>query len=190
MALTRFVKVGKISNLSDARYCAGMGVDLLGFRTVGGQENFIAPKEFQEVRGWITGPKVVAEIYGLQDNAEIDLMLENYRPDLIELSLMELDKIKQSSVPLILRCSLTDISAIHDHPLRSKISYLLIDDFKNEGDVITEIPVLVELNQFSLDEIQPQYAKYGIALNGSAEVRPGLKSYEDLADILEKLDAD
>jgi phosphoribosylanthranilate isomerase len=190
MALTRFVKVGKISNLSDARYCAGMGVDLLGFRTVDGQENFIAPKQFQEVRGWITGPKVVAEIYGLQAAAEIDLVLENYRPDLIELSLTELSKIKQAPLPLILRCSSTDISAILDHPLRSKIDYLLIDDFKNDGKFITDIAVLVELNQFSLEEIKPQYAGYGIALNGSAEVRPGLKSYEDLADILEKLDAD
>jgi phosphoribosylanthranilate isomerase len=190
MALTRFVKVGKISNLSDARYCAGMGVDLLGFRTVSGQENFIAPKQFQEVRGWITGPRVVAEIYGLQDAGEIDSMLESYRPDLIELSLTELDKINESPVPLILRCSTTHVTAILSHRLRPKIDYLLIDDFKNEGKVISEIPVLVELNQFSLDEIKPEYSGYGIALNGSAEVRPGLKSYEDLADILEKLDAD
>jgi phosphoribosylanthranilate isomerase len=190
MALTRFVKVGKISNLSDARYCAGMGVDLLGFRTISGQENFIAPKQFQEVRGWITGPKVVAEIYGLQNGGDIDSILENYRPDLFELSLAELKKIKDSSLPLILRCSTIDIPAILNHPLRSKVNYLLLDDFKNDGEMITEIPVLIELNQFSLEEIKSQYAGYGIALNGSDEVRPGLKSYEDLADILEKLDAD
>jgi phosphoribosylanthranilate isomerase len=108
----------------------------------------------------------------------------------MELSLTELGKMEYSPLPLILRCSSADISAILDHRLRSKIDYLLIDDFKNDGKVITDIPVLIELNQFSLEEIKSQYAGYGIALNGSAEVRPGLKSYEDLADILEKLDAD
>jgi phosphoribosylanthranilate isomerase len=34
MPLKTFVKVGCITNLSDARYCAGMGVDMLGFRAV------------------------------------------------------------------------------------------------------------------------------------------------------------
>ena len=34
MSLQTFVKVGEITNLSDARYCAGMGVDLLGFNVV------------------------------------------------------------------------------------------------------------------------------------------------------------
>ena len=29
MPLKTFVKVGNITNLSDARYCAGMGVDML-----------------------------------------------------------------------------------------------------------------------------------------------------------------
>ncbi len=31
MALKTIVKVGNITNLSDARYCAVMGVDMLGF---------------------------------------------------------------------------------------------------------------------------------------------------------------
>jgi phosphoribosylanthranilate isomerase len=190
MALTRFVKVGNISNLSDARYSAGMGVDLLGFRAIAGQDNFIAPKQFQEVRGWITGPRIVAEIYGFESSAEIDSMLENYRPDLLELSLNELEKLNSISLPLIVRCKSADLNKILNHKFRTKIEHLLIDDFANSEKVISDVPVLIELNSFRIDEIKSEYSNYGIALNGSAEIRPGLKSYEDLADILEKLDAD
>lgn len=190
MALTRFVKVGNISNLSDARYCAGMGVDMLGFRTVEGQDNFIAPKQFQEVRGWVTGPKVVAEIYGFNDQNDIHLILENYRPDLLELSVAELDKLGSSTLPLIVRGSSNDLGSLLQHPLSAKIEYLLLTDFKNDETVISEVPVLFELNGLSLQEVKPDYADYGIALNGSPEIRPGLKSYEDLSEILEQLDAD
>ena len=66
MPLKTFVKVGCITNLSDARYCAGMGVDMLGFRAVESQENYIKPSQFQEIRGWIAGPLVVAEVYGVE----------------------------------------------------------------------------------------------------------------------------
>lgn len=190
MALARFVKVGNISNLSDARYCAGMGVDLLGFRTISGHENYIAPKQFQEVRGWVTGPKVVAEIYGFGNQGDLEGILENYRPDLLELSYDELGKLQSAPIPLIVRVSGKDVASMLTHPLRNNIAYILIVDFKNEGEVIDDIPVMIEPRGYSIDAINPRYAAYGIALNGSAEIRPGLKSYEDLADILEKLDID
>ncbi len=32
MSLNTFVYIRDVDNLSDARYCAGMGVDMIGFR--------------------------------------------------------------------------------------------------------------------------------------------------------------
>jgi phosphoribosylanthranilate isomerase len=81
MPLKTIVKVGNISNLSDARYCAGMGVDMLGFRVIDGLPGYIAPQAFQEIRGWISGPKVVAEIYGIDRSDKIPHIVENYAPD-------------------------------------------------------------------------------------------------------------
>ena len=48
MPLKTIVKVGSITNLSDARYCAGMGVEMLGFNVVAGHESFIDAKKYQE----------------------------------------------------------------------------------------------------------------------------------------------
>ncbi|HEY0656099.1 MAG TPA: hypothetical protein VGD65_23350, partial [Chryseosolibacter sp.] len=85
MPLKTLVKVGNISNLSDARYCSGMGVEMLGFRVIEGQQNFVSPKLFQEIRGWVTGPKIVAEIYGLTSPDQLPSILENYAPDYFEI---------------------------------------------------------------------------------------------------------
>src|SRR6187402_1005196 len=102
MALKTFVKVGSITNLSDARYCAGMGADLLGFRVVEGHESYISPKQFQEIRGWVTGPKVVAEIYGITDAQTLTTILENYRPDFLELGVNEFNLLHTLPLPFIL----------------------------------------------------------------------------------------
>src|SRR5262245_49771827 len=102
MPLKAFVKVGSITNLSDARYCAGMSVDMLGFRALEGQENYIKPSFFQEIRGWITGPLVVAEVYGLTQPDQLTRILENYKPDYLEMGVKELSLFETLPLPLIL----------------------------------------------------------------------------------------
>src|SRR5688572_33445133 len=107
MPLKTFVKVGCITNLSDARYCAGMGVDMLGFRVVEGQEDYIKPSQFQEIRGWISGPSVVAEVYGLKSPDDLAPILESFKPDYLEMSLQELSLFSTLPLPFVL--------AAHEH---------------------------------------------------------------------------
>src|ERR1041385_6500820 len=56
MLITK-VKVGKVTNLSEARYCAGMGVDLLSFPI-----SSIDPKTYQEITNWVAGPMFGIEV--------------------------------------------------------------------------------------------------------------------------------
>jgi len=51
------VKVSKVTNLSEARYCAGMGVDFLSFPV-----SSVDPKTYQEITGWVAGPLFGVEI--------------------------------------------------------------------------------------------------------------------------------
>ena len=44
MALNTLTAVTEINNLSDARYCAGMGVDIIGFNLAAGQGSPVARK--------------------------------------------------------------------------------------------------------------------------------------------------
>ena len=186
MPLKTFVKVGAITNLSDARYCAGMGVDMLGFATIEGQPDYLSPKQFQEIRGWVSGPRVVAEIYGLKQAADLNSILENYRPDFLELSITELALLPDSPLPTILRCTSMDLSQLDTS--RGNVAYLLITSDAQFDSLKAGIPVLIQLDSTDNLNVLEQYPTAGVALSGSQEISPGLKTYDHLADVLEQLE--
>lgn len=192
MALKTLVKVGNISNLSDARYCAGMGVDMLGFVAIEGQAGYIPPKLYQDIRGWVAGPSAVLELYGLTKDHPFSKLLEDYRPGYIEVGVEELKFIPisiEQSIILSIK-SVEDFQKIE--PWRMKVHYFLIRE--DNEDLIKEASklssVILSLHSPAALNMLETFPIKGIALNGSAEVRPGFKSYDDLADVLEKLELD
>ena len=50
MGLKLSVKIGDVTNLSDARYAAGMGVDYIGFNVDTNSTNFVTATKFNEDR--------------------------------------------------------------------------------------------------------------------------------------------
>lgn len=178
-----FVKVGNITHLSDARYCAGMGVDLLGFSVIEGQENYISPKQFQEIRGWISGPGVVAQLYGIASADRIADIVENYRPDYLELGVAELEKIKVN-LPLPYILNGTGLERIRTAQPPAYIQVTL-------GNTVDtgSVPVLVSVVSKGEVDTLPN-GIHGISLNGGKEIRPGLKAHDELNEILELLDVD
>ena len=182
MALRTFVKVSTISNLSDARYCAGMGVDLLGFCTIKGLPQYIDPARFQEIRGWVTGPKIVAEIYGIDNAAEIEKILEDYKPDYLEMGANELSVLSSFPLPVIMAINGDgDINSLPFNP-----AY-----FIGENEIESTIPFLVKIN--STDEVLSALdnpAINGIVLKGGSELKPGLKDTEMINEVLEMLETD
>lgn len=188
MPLTRFVKVGRISNLSDARFCAGMGVDMLGFRVLEGQVHYLSSKAFQEIRGWISGPGIVAEVYGLRNAATLDAVLENYRPDYLELGWEELPFVAHTDLPLILALQPGEVGRLPGHALAKRVTHVLIPGFDGSTSIQSTLPVMAEVDPAEAGRVLDNFPSYGLALNGSPEIRPGLKSFDDLADVLERLE--
>lgn len=183
MPLKTFVKVGSITSLSEARYCAGMGVDLLGFRVVPGENHYVAPATFQEIRGWVAGPQIVAEIYGMTSPAALEAVLTNYKPDYLEFGPAELQLLGEPPIPFIL----SDVEPINELALTCKPAFLLVKE------LIPNSPYRCLLEVQAYDQVQrvskvPGFS--GIALKGSPEIRPGLQNYDEIADILEKLEVD
>ncbi|WP_373398249.1 hypothetical protein V8V91_00290 [Algoriphagus halophilus] len=77
MALRTFVKISGITNLSDARYCAGMYVNLIGFSLEEGTEKFVNPAQYKEITGWLSGLEFVGEFDTLSANDVLET-LKNY----------------------------------------------------------------------------------------------------------------
>ena len=197
MPLKTLVKVGNISNLSDARYCAGMGVEMLGFTVIEGRENFIPSKSYQEIRGWVSGPSVVAEVYGLHAETNITAIRNDYSPDFLELSVDDLPNLSDKTLPLILLTTEDSLTKnlIQLNSIKERIAFLILEESNNTWSFIEKtaaiFPVLVALeSSLNLPGVLEKTNLKGIVLNGSQELKPGLKDYDQLAEVLEQLDTD
>jgi len=197
MGLKTTVKVGSITNLSDARYCAGMGVDLLGFNAVEGSPDYISPIQVEELRGWFVGPKVVIEIYGIDHRDNYEELLNNYQPDMIELSCHELLKLRPKEIPMILAIHPeqfeTQAAVLRD--FKSSIKFLQLPASTDKAllqKIALQFPVLVEPSLATEPDLDffKQNAAIGLALKGSEEEKAGYKSYEQLSRVLEQLEQD
>ncbi|MDV3310276.1 MAG: hypothetical protein LOY03_15825 [Cyclobacteriaceae bacterium] len=192
MMLKTQVKVGNISNLSDARYCAGMGVDMLGFTVIPGQEGYVSEALYQDLRGWISGPAAVAELYGMTPDVNLQQIIESYQPDLVEVFAEDLHLLENlprlDIIVNVRQAKDIDILRSGQKPIR----YVIVDH--EQTDLITKLrpdfDVLLAVDpEREVSPLLEQLDISGIALRGTAEERPGYKDYDSIARVLEELEA-
>ena len=184
MALKVTVKVGNIVNLSDARYCAGMGVDLIGFPST------LALTTYRDIRGWVTGPRVVLEL-DPEFNGDASELIDSFVPDFVMAVPGQAARIP-SSVPLILSFHSDDLADLPETLLK-RADYF---QFRvgNASDLLAVdrlrlvAPVLVDCSEPKYRQAVLMKENCGIALYGSAEEKPGLKDFDTLSEILEELE--
>lgn len=183
MALKVTVKVGNIVNLSDARYCAGMGVDLLGFPST------LTLDTYRDIRGWVTGPRVVLEL--APEETDVPKLLESFIPDLILVTPVQAALVP-SSVPVIFSGTAQEVGSLPDHDLKRAAYFQLSNGSISDLPVVRTLtdmaPVLVEWPGETVWERLQQLPNCGLALQGSAEEKPGLKDFDYLSEILEQLE--
>ena len=203
MALSSFVFVSDVDNLSDARYAAGMAVDLIGFKLDPGDESSLSQDQFKEISEWISGVKIVGE-FGDQSAEIFKSLLEQFRIDYLLIS--DETKIQECSslgIPLILSLNINE----HED-LEGTVNYCseLVDFFvlesSNESisdtnrvliqNIAQNHPLLLGygINENNAPSLVSELNLKGIVLKGSPELRPGYKDFDEMADILEALDVD
>jgi len=171
-----------------------MGVDMLGFVTVEGQDQYISPDFFKEIRGWFSGPLVVAEAYGITEQKDIEQILQNYIPDLIELSVHELRLTKSTLGKYIVSVTAQEWASRQSElkDFKNQIEYLLIPANTDPAilkNISKDFKILAQTDTFSeIDSLLQNEVINGINLQGSSEERPGFKSYDQLAEFFEKLE--
>ncbi|MGA0556500.1 N-(5'-phosphoribosyl)anthranilate isomerase [Larkinella sp. VNQ87] len=207
MALSTIVKISNVTNLSDARYCAGMGVDLLGFSMDQDAGQYVAPEKFKEIRSWVAGLHIVGETAST-DPQEIERLLSLYEPDVLQLEEPALlPYLTGFDGRIILKADLALMTldeldayfaSVHSdrvdyYLLESNVAIHLDDDLKTVLQrLATRYPILLGIG-FSTDSVQEVLAELpiqGIALTGGDEDRPGWREFGDLMDILEALETD
>lgn len=203
MALQTFVKINHVTNLTDARYCSGMMVDLLGFSLNPSSPNYVSPEEYKEITGWVSGVEFVAEL-SWNPSLDIQKVLKEY-PDVkwIEYDrLEELKKFQGEEYSLIYKVNLQELKHLEDQiseliaqtdilvHIQTETEELTDSDKKSIlslsekcrvllGSGITVDNVILTIKELNL---------YGISLNGGKEIKAGLRDFDQMADILEKLE--
>lgn len=203
MALSTFVKIGGVTNLSDARYCAGMYVDVLGFDMEDHSEKFVNPTQFEEITGWVSGVEFAAEFQ--TETAEYILQkLEKY-PTVSWIqhrSLEVLTELIDSGKNLIYEVNINEIkhleAEISDRLanldililLRSPHEKLEEDEEESILKISDKASVLLGsgITAFNVNALKEKLKLHGIALEGGEEIKPGLKDFDQLAEILEELE--
>ncbi|TXE13593.1 phosphoribosylanthranilate isomerase [Algoriphagus aquimarinus] len=203
MALSTFVKISGITNLSDARYCAGMYVDLLGFSLERESDIFITPAQFNEITGWVSGLEFVGEFvtYKLP---EVQETLVNY-PSVkwIEHDRIEpLVEFEGKGYGLIYKMDLQEVRQIEQEVAEKLnesgiIFHITSDHEELDEEDLNAIKLIsahcrvvlgVGITAQNVQELIDTLNLYGISLTGGNEIKPGLKDFDELADILEALE--
>jgi phosphoribosylanthranilate isomerase len=191
------VKVSSIANLSDARYCAGMGVEWLGFPLLD-----LTLERFTEIRNWLAGVQIVGE-FTKATAEQIREAVSTYKPDVIEIdSSVSLVAIQSIDIPKILRVNIdTDNLPAIFAAYAPYVSHFLVVgeavDSLTGMEASIEIwsaqyPIILGLDipESDLDEWVEQSSIQGIGLVAGEEDRPGFRDFTDLMTILEKLETE
>ena len=201
--LSTLVKISNVTNLSDARYCAGMGVEWIGFSIDEEDPNYVSPKKFNEIKSWLVGVQVLVET--AKSIEDIQIALTEYAVDGIQVPYTSpTSTIKEQTDKVLFVTINVDTTAPAEigkiieeneadyYVLDSEVETDLADEWK---EVIIKhsqnAQLLLGFGVEASADIQEEVAALnlaGIALKGSEEIRPGFKDFGALMDILEQLE--
>ncbi|MBS1557238.1 MAG: hypothetical protein JST69_00810 [Bacteroidetes bacterium] len=181
------VKVSNITNLSEARYCAGMGVDYLSFPVP-----LVSLEVYREIASWVTGPQ-----FGIEIDADHIPLLNDYPFDFIEIASSDILSVPFTSEKFI-RIQTKDWPqqrAAIRHLKNTNVIVELAVSSPDEAtiqfikNVATEFNIFIKIENNAWLSTLLQLPVAGFSLEGNHESKPGLKEYP-LSEILEQLDVD
>jgi len=201
MGLKTFVKISNVSNLSDARYCAGMGVNVMGFNIDPASEEKISSDQFDAITGWISGVEYAGEMK--ESLPELDY-LRDFPLDYIQIEQPEhIDVISSYKIPVIMALNIDELQPMEAEKIikdnAKKAAFFLVqasDDSVCEHlhtsifKLAQNYPIVLGcgINKENINTLIANTALKGIGLKGSEEIKPGYKDFEELAEILETIE--
>lgn len=207
------VKASQITNLTDARYFAAKEVEWLSFNFTEGSENYIDPMKAKAMFEWVHGPHIVAEFDGFSAT-DINFYTEGYQLSHIQVGMnttaAEVFELKAPSIIKEINveaASNADILRVLMRPFATSVEAFQLNFEKNGLDFLSlknpnslisvndlkalcsefKIILAIDFQTIMLEELLSMNL-YGLSLQGGEEEKVGVKSFDQLDDILEKLE--
>lgn len=188
-------KINGVNNLSDARYCAAMGVDLIGFSITKDHERSIPLEKINGITGWLSGVQVVAEEYSLENWESI-----TFKSEAIHAKMVEIDvdvEVGNSVHNVMYRIELGKWKELNRKLPQNALLHLLLPkkdglDFNLIQSICSQHTTYLNVTSLTSDQIEHLISTtqpYGITLDGGNEISPGISDFDHIAEVLEYLEA-
>ena len=187
-----------INNLSDARYCAGMGADKLTFILDPALPGYLDTKTVKELAGWIAGVELIGEFDKLSTQ-DINAIAAECALDAVLLcSPRTADELAEIAPPVYMELA-ADNAALAQ-PLSNSLLGVLV-----ELPEILETGIMAALHATASRQhlwlgpgLQPERARElvsqlplaGLSFPSGNEVKPGLRDFDQLEAVFEALEID
>ena len=176
-----------VSNLSDARYFAAMGVDLIGFEL--SEQTDV--QKIAEIISWVEGPAIAVEITedswtpkvleGIDILKPAYLVLPIYWNDIPYFGEKEvlikkyMDEVAEEDAAIIRIC---DVSL-------SSLSVAQLGELKSQQNVYLEAAWTADDVDFAVTH----FPKLGMVIRGGEEEAPSIKSFDELDEFFERVES-
>ncbi|MGZ5304876.1 MAG: phosphoribosylanthranilate isomerase [Bacteroidia bacterium] len=202
------MKLGEITNLSDARFAAGRGADFVGFNFTPNHPRYIAPEQAQEIIGWLDGPKLVGEwnegikdiICDTAERLKLDYIQLNWVDAALSFKLQEWNIIQNIDISQHIDEIIKQIDATQGFTnifmltlpqdadlekfMADKTHLQMLESVCRDYSVMLNFPFTPGNLLKILDALKP----FGINLNGDNEIKPGLKDFDLLNELIDLIE--
>lgn len=204
MAFLTKVKLGEVTNLSDARYAAAVGIDYIGFCFDPTNANYIAPIKAKEMMDWVTGSHLVAE-FGEQPFNEIKDISELLQVDVIELNntllpdelpalgkaiikKIDVNQFTPETLAVEIKAYANNCDAFHLYASALPEKYDCVEMAKlcETYQIIWGLEVSTNTIINTINSFKP----FAINLTGGDEEQIGIKDFDQLNELLECITVD
>lgn len=214
--LTTRVKASSITNLTDARYFAAWEVEWLGFNLNIGTADYIEPHLVKAIKEWVDGVKIIGE-FDLSSADHINDMVQALNLDGAQLGMFtpldtfeELEYattlfkeivVEKGSTEANIRSHMTDFAPyVKAFVLNFEKNNIGMADLeqsvglgKDELALLCKsFPLLISMPSSSaeLADLLEEVTPLGISVKGGAEEKVGFKSFDELDELFEFLEAE
>jgi phosphoribosylanthranilate isomerase len=202
------IKICGITNLEDARFCAGAGADFLGFIQYPESPRYVDPEMANQIIAWVYGPRPVG-VFVNEDAATINRICETAGFQLAQLHGNEPPEVcaavDQSIIKAFRIAPGESVDAIRTRMERYRdvADYFLLDthhptlwggtgvtfDWDIARRLAIDYPVFLAggISQANVAEAVTAVDPFGVDLSSSLEAHPGKKDFDKVGAFFDAL---
>ncbi len=204
------VKANAVTNLTDARYFAARGVDLMGFVLETGQDNAVSKDQFEAIREWVDGVRFVGE-FELSPAEEILQLATELQLDAVQVGMFTerdpLMKLKDLTIikEVVIAETMEETDILEHFLDYSPFCEFFILNLRKSGITWPQIEnkelfplsmfqnlckhnkvfLDIDMTPANLPSIIGTLKPYGICVTGGSEEKVGYKSFDELDEIFD-----